>query len=99
MTRIIDYELQQQFLVDRVTNVVNELDVRRRLVAFCRSADFESFIVQQLSELKNLDLLVGGDVLDDREALVASFPVALCPGYPFAGVGILVGNKWIRLKG
>ena len=72
MTRIIDYELQQQFLVDRVTNVVNELDVRRRLVAFCRSADFESFIVQQLSELKNLDLLVGGDVLDDREALVAS---------------------------
>ena len=73
MTRIIDYELQQQFLVDRVTNVVNELDVRRRLVEFCRSAEFESFIAQQLSDLKKSpDLLFGGDVLDDREALVAS---------------------------
>jgi hypothetical protein len=53
LTKLLDYESQQNFLVSQLSQVVTSLDIRNRFVEFCHSEEFDQVILRQIGTFKN----------------------------------------------
>ena len=95
LTKIIDDELQQQFIIDKIGQIVNRLDVQRRIVDFCKSDEFSTFVARHIHELQESSALFApNDLWADSQGLIESLrEMCLRDGFRIVPAAIAVFVK------
>jgi hypothetical protein len=73
LTKLLDYDAQQTFLISRLSRVVTALDIRRKLVAYVHSEEFERVVLREVELFRASQAsIMAGLSAESPEALLGS---------------------------